>query len=184
MATYLDRVGEETSAEEAPCSPNLQDGGATIVFPTRNLSRPLPEPRCARPIMGSLDGVGGNGECGKRGLQAKDGYSASSLLGDPLQVARSYSLQRFGGVRVSRRLTVRAKAVVGLFTARGIEPDDTALDGDKAFSLCIVEGLQELPGRQAGDLDRKLDVELIAQDRKSPDHPGCRADVRIHLDGE
>jgi len=93
------------------------------------------------------------------------------LLGDALQVARSHSLQRFGGVRVRVRLPVRSEAVVGSFAPLGIEPDDAALDGDQALALRVVQGQEEVRRRQPGDLDRELNVEAIAQDRQSPDQP-------------
>ena len=85
---------------------------------------------------------------------------------------------------MSRRLTVRTKVVVGLLATSGSEPDETALDDDKPFALRDVQGPQEVRGRQAADLDRELNVELVAQDRQSPDHSGCRADVPIHPHGQ
>jgi hypothetical protein len=81
---------------------------------------------------------------------------------------------------VRRRLTVRSEAVVGSFTPLGFESDDAALDVDQALALRIVQGQQEVRRRQPGDLDRELNVEASAQDRQSPDHPECRADVPIH----
>ena len=136
------------------------------------------------PVKGTLGGVGGIVERAKRGLEAKDRHGAGPLLGDARQVAWSHPLQRFCGVCMSRRLPMRPKILVGLLAAPGAEPDETALDDDKTFALCDIQGPQEVRRRQAADLDRELNVELVAQDRQSPDQFRCGASVSIHLCGQ
>ena len=74
--------------------------------------------------------------------------------------------------------------MVGLLASPRAEPDETALDDDKAFALCDVQGPQEVHRRQAADLDRELNVELVAQNRQSPDQFRCGASVSIHLYGQ
>ena len=79
-----------------------------------------------------------------------------------------------------RRLAMRTKAVVGRFALPGREPDETALDDDEPLALRDVHGPQEVRRRQAADLDRELNVELLAQDGQRADQLGCGADVPIH----
>ena len=43
-------------------------------------------------------------------------------------------------------MTVRTKVVVGLFALPGSEPDQTALDDDKALALRSIQGPQEISG--------------------------------------
>ena len=97
--------------------------------------------------------------------------------------ARSFGsdpLQRCGRVCVSSRLTVRTEGVVGAIARSWSEPDDAALDGEQPLALRLVQGLQEVRRRKPADLDRELDVELLAQDGQRADQLGCAADVPIH----
>jgi len=75
---------------------------------------------------------------------------------------------------------VRTEGIVGAIARSWSEPDETTLDGEQPLALGTVQGLQEVRRHQAADLDRELNVELLAQDGQGADQLGCGADVPIH----
>ena len=182
VTAYRHRVGEEPSAEQAARLADLELAGPAIVFPTGDFGRTLPELRGSLPVEATLGRVAGVVERGEGGLEAKDRHGADPLLRDPLQVARSYPLERDGSVGMSGGLPMRAQVVVGPLAPTWSESDHAALDGDQAVPLGVVEGLEQIGWREPGDLDGELDIEPVAQHRQGPNHPGHRTDVAIHRD--
>ena len=83
-----------------------------------------------------------------------------------------------------RRLPVRTKVAVRLFTLPGSKPDETALDDDKTLALRLVQGPEQVCRRQAADFGRELNVEPVAQDRQKPDQLRRGSDVLVHPHGQ
>ena len=90
---------------------------------------------------------------------------------------RIRSSVRRAGMR--RRLVMRTKVAIGILAPRRREPDETVLDDDAAPS-CDVQCPKEVHPRQAADLDRQLNVEVVAQHGQRADELGCAAAVPIH----
>ena len=110
----------------------------------------------------------------------RDRPGAGPLLGDAWQVAWSHPPEHVRGMGMRHCLTVQPKVVVRPLASPGREPDETALDDDKTLALREVQGPQEVRRRQAADLGREVNVELVAQDGQTAHHPGCGADIPIH----